>query len=93
METNLPPTRVEAIAKAQAMVDEDAKKGHDAGTCVLFAGIYFTDVARPKRQVWPEVAIRAPFQGNIGSYEACKRALSYLQAWCFPAEWYDGVMD
>jgi hypothetical protein len=76
-------TDKEHIAVAQAMVDEDAKTCQDRGTCVLGAGITIAG-----RRV-----IGAPFQGNLGSYEACKRAIKYLNENGFRAYWYDGVMD
>jgi hypothetical protein len=76
-------TYEEHIAKAQAMVDEDEKITKDRGTCVLGAGITIAG-----RRV-----IGSPFQGNLGGYDACKRAIEYLNASGFKARWYDGVMD
>lgn len=86
-------TKFEAVAIAQAMVNEDRKKFHDEGTCVLGAGIYFQD--EPGKGKWstPVVHVRAPHQGNVGSYNACKRAMDYLKAQGFKAAWYDGIMD
>lgn len=86
-------TRFEAVAIAQAMVYEDRKKFRDEGTCVLGAGIYFSD--EPCKDKWyrPKIHIHAPFQGNVGSYNACVRAMNYLKSQGFPAEWHDGSMD
>lgn len=74
------------LETAQQMVDEDAAKGRDTGTSVLFAGICIPSLGN-------EVVIRAPFQGNVGSQIACLRAMKYLRDQGIPNVWYDGVMD
>lgn len=76
---------------AQKMVNEDAKVTQDRGTCVLGAGIVTSQ--RTPRFGHPLVSIRSPFQGNMGGYHACQRAIKYLNDNGIPAIWYDGVMD
>jgi len=83
-----------AIEGARAVAREDASRGRDEGTCVLGAGVAVW--ALPSRARYPrrKVLIDAPFQGNVGSYHACQRALAVLQAAGLEgASWYDGVMD
>lgn len=87
-----PTPAANPIDVAQAMVDEDAKTTQDRGTCVLGAGIVISDRGR-KGRPGPIVVIRSPFQGNIGGYHACKRAIEYLNRVGIPAIWYDGVID
>lgn len=84
-------TRFEAIAVAQYIVDEDKRGCEDIGTCVLGAGIYLK--SDPWGKYGPTVVIRSPFQGNVGGYRACKRAIAYLNSQGFKADWYDGAMD
>lgn len=77
----------EALLVARSMIDKKIRSGRakDTGTCVMGAGIVFNGIT----------VINQPFQGNVGSYEACKPALEYLQKRFPTAEikWYDGIMD
>lgn len=81
------------LSTARAMADEDSKTVHDEGTCVLGAGIAVWYKAPRKRTGTHKVLVRAPFQGNVAQYKACKRALEYLQSQMLDVFWYDGVMD
>lgn len=80
---------------ARALVAEDAAKGHDEGTSVLGAGIAIRYRA-PRRRIGTyarKIVVAAPFQGNVGSSRASKRALEYLHACKIDAFWWDGRMD
>lgn len=88
-------SKLDLVNKADALVAEDVanKVAHDEGTCVLGAGIAVWYKAPRKRTVTRKILVRAPFQGNVGSYHACARALAYLKEQGFDCFWYDGVMD
>ena len=83
----------EVIADAKRVVADDASRCRDEGSCVLGAGIAI-DVL-PKRCRLPQrrILISAPFQGNVGSQKACKRALALLRISGLDAYWYDGIID
>ncbi len=67
----------------------------DTGTCVLGAGICIKVIPKGRRSETRVNIIRAPFQGNVGSYQALKPCLEYLQTNCpeLGAYWEDGNMD
>ena len=87
-------------AQAQTMVQEDAKRFRDEGTCVLGAGIAVQAIpngsgeaaqgCHKPRQI---LLTEAPFQGNLGSQRASDRALAWLKEQGIDAYWYDGRMD
>lgn len=80
---------------ARALVAEDAANGHDEGTSVLGAGIAIRYRA-PRIRVGKytrKIIVAAPFQGNVGSSRASKRALEYLRTCKIDAFWWDGRMD
>lgn len=83
------------LARASSMVYIDTKQGRDDGTCVLGAGIAADLIPPRARNPKRRILIPAPFQGNVGSYRACLRALMYLRtvAPSLGAYWYDGIMD
>jgi hypothetical protein len=81
------------IIGAQAAAVVDAASGRDQGTCVLGAGVAVWYVPPRCRNPVRKILIRAPFQGNVGSYRACERALKLLQSAGVDAFWYDGVID
>ena len=66
------------------------RKAQDCGTCVLNAGIVVLDSKGNGL-----LLVHAPFQGNVGSYEALKPVLKALQGEFpdFDIRWNDGVMD
>ena len=78
---------------AQFMVDEDARVCRDDGTCVLGAGIAVYAIPNGCRNPQQCFLTVAPFQGNVGSYNASKRALEWLKSQGVEAYWYDGRMD
>lgn len=85
------PRIVALIATAQEMTATDAKRETDQGTCVLGAGIAIdVKVGRKERR---RIVVGAPFQGNVGSFRACARALAFLQSEGLDAYWHDGNMD
>jgi len=83
----------ELAGHARCMVQEDAKKCRDEGTCVLGAGIAVYAIPDGCRNPRKVLLTDAPFQGNVGSYKASKRALEWLKSQGVEAYWYDGVMD
>jgi hypothetical protein len=82
-----------AISDARKVAEHDAKIGRDEGTCVLGAGVAVDVLPRGCRRPQRRIVISAPFQGNIGSLNACRRALALLIIAGLDAYWYDGVMD
>ena len=89
---------------ARRMVDEDARLERDMGSAVLGAGIALDVVEKGCRKPKRRIIVGAAFQGNVGSYRAAKRALTFLRHDVFkgqpgdpnrgiPAYWYDGIMD
>ena len=80
-------------AHAQSMVQEDAKRFRDEGTCVLGAGIACYAVPKGCRKPRQILLTDAPFQGNVGSQRASNRALQWLKEQGIEAYWYDGRMD
>jgi len=80
-------------ATAQSMVDLDARVCRDAGTCVIGAGIAVYAIPKGCRKPQQCLLTDAPFQGNVGSYNASKRALEWLKSQGVEAYWYDGRMD
>ncbi len=82
-----------AISDAKKVVAEDAARGKDEGTSVLGAGIAVDVVPKRCRIPQRRILIDAPFQGNVGSQHACKRALVLLKIAGLDAYWYDGIMD
>ena len=80
-------------AQAQVMVDLDARVCRDEGTCVIGAGIAIYAIPEGCRKPQQCLLTVAPFQGNIGSYNASKRALDWLKDRGVEAYWYDGRMD
>lgn len=81
------------IIEAKVLRDITAK---DHGTCVLGAGIQISFMENGRKK-YPttKVIIPAPFQGNVGSYQALKPCLEYIQR-NYPqlhAVWHDGRMD
>lgn len=81
------------VATAREMVRQDMIMHRDAGTSVLGAGIAIWYRAPRKRTDCRKILIEAPWQGNTGSQQACKRALEYLRQHGVDAIWYDGRMD
>lgn len=97
--TNTTKTKTERrIVVARLLVRASIAAGaRDLGTCVLGAGIAL-DVASPKRPRKKErgarrILIPAPFQGNIGSQDACAAALAFLRDEGLAVYWYDGAID
>jgi hypothetical protein len=83
------------LVKAEEIMrwDVASKKFRDDGTCVLGAGVAI-DVLPPRaRNPRRQVVVHAPYQGNVGSYNACQRAAAYLRMMGVACYWYDGVMD
>jgi hypothetical protein len=87
----------EAYIKEQAAIALTKRDwtATDTGTCVLGAGICIYVILKGKRNPSRMNIIRAPFQGNVGSYQALKPCLEYLQTNCpeLGAYWEDGNMD
>lgn len=78
--------------QALELRDKDAK---DAGTCVMDAGIKISIMYPSIKKPVLVTIIKAPFQGNIGSYKALKPCLEYLIN-NYPElhpRWDDGYMD
>lgn len=78
------------------LFDKIDKTATDQGTCVMGAGIKI-QVFESSRKKFPTsvMLMRAPFQGNVGSYNALKPVLEYLTS-SLPelhAYWEDGNMD
>jgi len=83
-----------AIAAADLLSREDAARGRDEGTCVLGAGVAIWTLPPRARNPKRAILVHAPFQGNVGSQKACRRALAVIrEAGLEGAVWYDGVMD
>jgi hypothetical protein len=81
------------VVNAVGMVSEDAANTKDSGTCVLGAGIAVNVLPARCRVPRRRILVPAPFQGNVASYEASKRAILALRAAGLDAYWYDGTMD
>jgi hypothetical protein len=81
------------FTEAQMMVDMDAKRFHDEGTCVLGAGIAVYAVPKGCRHEKKIIIVPASFQGNVGSWKAAQRAIAWLKSQGVAAFWCDGMMD
>jgi hypothetical protein len=79
--------------QAALMVSEDKFKYRDRGSCVLGAGIAIYSVHKGSRKPKMELLTQAPFQGNVGSFEASERALRWLKEQAVDCFWYDGIID
>jgi hypothetical protein len=82
-----------AYAEAQKAAQEDTAAGKDSGTCVLGAGVCINVIPQHARKPRRFVVLHAPFQGNVGSAAALKRAQFILQEAGIDCYWYDGVTD
>jgi hypothetical protein len=81
------------LVKARGMVKEDAKHYADEGSAVLGAGIALNLIPKGCSKPRKQVVIGAPFQGNVGSLRACRRAIDWLHCQGVAVYWYDGIMD
>jgi hypothetical protein len=83
------------IGQAEAMMREDVASGkfRDVGSCVLGAGLAIEYRHPRKRKSELMVVIHAPYHGNVGSYQACERAMKFLKENGVNVEWYDGILD
>lgn len=81
------------LSRAAAMVSEDARQLDDVGTCVLGAGVYVWRVYPRRRRPERYLVLGAPFQGNLSTQRATRRAMEYLQSEGVDCWYYDGVMD
>ena len=80
--------QIQALATDTRLRDRTAV---DEGTCVLGAGIVVCDPVTCKHFL----LVRAPFQGNVGSYKALLPVLAELQERYpqYDIDWYDGAID
>jgi hypothetical protein len=89
------PSKGEILAmqqKASELTKTIANKSaRDEGTCVLGAGVaVWTGTGKGSA-----ILARAPYQGNVGSYNYLLPVLKEMQKLYpqYEISWYDGVMD